>query len=49
MQYRFATGDDIELLVSERLKFIEVNESSDDYNLIKSNCYTYFFDALKQL
>ena len=37
MQYRFATGDDIELLVSERLKFIEVNESSDDYNLIKSN------------
>jgi len=47
MQYRFATSDDIELLVSERLKFIDVNENNGDYNSIKDNCYIYFSDAIK--
>lgn len=47
MQYRFATSEDIELLVSERLKFVEVDESCSEYKLIKDNCYAYFSEALK--
>lgn len=45
MQYRLATSADIELLVSERLKFIEVDECNDNYSLIRDNCYTYFTDS----
>lgn len=45
MKYRFATNEDIDLLVAERLKFIEVDESSDNYNSLKNNCYKYFMNA----
>lgn len=47
MEYRFATSEDIELLVSERLKFVKVNESCSKYKLLKNNCYAYFSEALK--
>ena len=45
MQYRLASRDDIELLVFERLKFIEINEKDNDYLTVKENCYTYFESA----
>lgn len=48
MKYRLATFDDINLLVSERLRFIEINETDDNYGLIKNNCDTYFKKAFSE-
>lgn len=47
MNYRMATSADIELLVSQRLNFIEIIENHSDYNLIKENCRTYFNTAME--
>jgi len=44
--YRTATQADIDLLVSQRLSFIEVSKNTDNYNLLKDNCYLYFEKAL---
>ena len=46
MTYRLATQDDIDLLVEQRLDFIQVSESSSDYEKIKASCYAYFEKAL---
>ncbi|MBO5303094.1 MAG: hypothetical protein J6A92_03490 [Lachnospiraceae bacterium] len=46
MNYRFATCNDIDLLVSQRLSFIEISENNDNYSLLKDNCYLYFKNAL---
>lgn len=46
MNYRTATIDDLDLLVYQRLKFIEVDENSNDYNIIKDNCFLYFKKAI---
>lgn len=46
MQYRAATHDDIDLLVSQRMHFIDVDKSSKNYSQIKENCYSYFRQAL---
>lgn len=45
MNYRMATYEDIDLLVEQRLKFIEVAENDDMYDVIKHNCYLYFQKA----
>lgn len=45
MNYRLATIDDIDLLVSQRLRFIEVKEGYESYDSIKDNCYLYFRKA----
>lgn len=45
MNYRLATIDDIDLLVSQRLRFIEVKEDYESYDSIKDNCYLYFRKA----
>lgn len=47
MNYRFAEIWDIDLLVSQRLRFIEVDESGEECDCIKENCYIYFETALK--
>ncbi|MBQ9928384.1 MAG: GNAT family N-acetyltransferase [Lachnospiraceae bacterium] len=44
--YRLATQDDIDLLVEQRLDFIQVSENSSDYEMIKASCYAYFEKAL---
>lgn len=46
MKYRIATINDIDLLVYQRLKFIEVEENSNDYNTIRNNCCMYFKKAI---
>lgn len=46
MNYRLATYNDIDLLVMERMHFIEVDESDEAYEAIKYNCYLYFRKAL---
>lgn len=45
MNYRKATKEDIDLLVSQRLEFIKVYEDNEKYGTIKENCYTYFKKA----
>lgn len=45
MHYRTATYEDIDLLVLQRLNFIEVDENSENYDSIKDNCYLYFETA----
>lgn len=45
MQYRLATTEDIDLLVTLRLDFIKVYEDSEKYETLKENCYTYFKKA----
>lgn len=45
MVYRKASGDDIDLLVSQRLKFVEVEESDWKYAPLKENCHAYFSRA----
>ena len=45
MLYRVATYEDIDLLVSMRMTFLDIEENSPEYELIKENCYTYFRDA----
>lgn len=47
MVYRAATMEDLDLLVSRRLQFIEVDESSEEGDYIKKNCYIYFEKALE--
>lgn len=46
--YRFAAPQDLELLVQERLRFIKVDESREDYETIRENCRSFFADGLKQ-
>ncbi len=46
MDYKMAKLEDVDLLVSQRLDFLGINKDSNDYNLIKRNCYSYFIDAL---
>ena len=46
MNYRKATNDDINLLVEQRLKFIEIDKEDNRYETIKENCYLYFENAL---
>lgn len=46
INYRFATIDDIDLLVSQRLRFIEVKDDGESYDFIKDNCYLYFQKSL---
>lgn len=48
MNYKEADFRDIDLLVEERLKFIEVRESDEKYKEIKGNCYKYFKEAFKE-
>ncbi len=48
MNYRQATLVDIDLLVSRRLQFIEVDEKSGNYEYIKDKCYLYFQKALAE-
>ncbi len=45
MNYRLATKEDIDLLVSQRLDFIKVYEDNEKYEILKANCYTYFKNA----
>ena len=45
MIYRAATYEDIALLVSMRMTFLEIEENGSEYELIKENCYNYFRDA----
>lgn len=45
MNYRTATTEDINLLVSLRLDFIKVYEDNEKYETLKENCYTYFNKA----
>lgn len=47
MNYRFAEIRDIDLLVSQRLRFIEVDENSEECDRIKESVYIYFEKALK--
>jgi len=42
MHLRMATCEDIGLLVSMRLSFVEADEKDTDYMLLKENCYSYF-------
>ena len=46
MNYRKATNNDINLLVEQRLKFIEIDKEDNRYETIKENCYLYFENAL---
>lgn len=46
MQYRSATCGDIELLVAQRLSFINADKSIEKYDEIESNCRDYFSRAL---
>lgn len=48
MNYRFATISDIDLLVQQRLSFIEVEKDSDSYSLLRDNCYSYFEKAFAE-
>lgn len=48
MNYREADYKDIELLVEERLKFIEISSSNKKYKEIKKNCYDYFKKAFNE-
>ena len=43
MDYRLATKEDIDLLVSQRLDFIKVYDDNEKYETLKENCYTYFY------
>lgn len=45
MVCRAATHEDIDLLVSMRMTFLEIEENSPEYEVIKENCYSYFRDA----
>lgn len=45
MHYRLATKDDIDLLVTLRLDFINIHEGDERYEELKKNCYTYFSKA----
>lgn len=45
INYRMATDKDIDLLVLERLKHVEVDEKDDKYPVLKENCYSYFRKA----
>lgn len=45
MQYRMATCEDIDLLVSQRLDFIKVYKDNEKYETLKENCYAYFTKA----
>lgn len=45
IQYRLATHNDIDLLVAQRLKFVEILESDEMYKGLKENCYKYFEKA----
>lgn len=45
MDFRAATIEDIDLLVMQRLNFIEVDEKHHNYDLIRKNCYEYFLNA----
>lgn len=46
MDYRLATKEDIDLLVSQRLDFIKVYDDNEKYETLKENCYTYFHKAI---
>ena len=46
--YRIATSEDIDLLVVQRLKFVDVEEDEDIYSELKKNCYTYFMRAFSE-
>lgn len=48
MNYRFADITDINLLVSKRLEFINVNEEHPDYKEIKDNCFCYFGKTMRE-
>lgn len=45
MQYRMATKEDIDLLVTLRMDFINIQKDDDRYEEIRKNCYTYFNKA----
>lgn len=45
MDYRTATEKDIDLLVAQRLEFVNVDVSDSDYEIVKMNCYSYFQKA----
>lgn len=47
MNYRMATHNDIDLLVSLRMEFINITETDESYNAIKDNCYLYFENAFE--
>lgn len=47
MRYRFANGNDIDLLVRLRLEFLEIDKEHEQYEVIKGNCYSYFRDTLE--
>lgn len=48
MLYRLADKNDIEFLVESRLKFIEIKDGNNDFDLIRSNCFDYFDKALSE-
>ena len=45
IQYRLATHNDVDLLMAQRLKFVEILESDEMYKSLKENCYKYFEKA----
>ena len=48
MNYRFATNQDIDMLVLQRLNFLEIYENDSNYEEIRDNCYDYFQNAIEQ-
>lgn len=46
--YRMASREDIDLLVSMRLEFLGIEDSSPELPAIQENCCAYFTDALQE-
>ena len=46
MEYRFAAAEDVNLLVSMRLRFMNLSGTEENYAVIKENCHSYFERAL---
>lgn len=45
MQYRFASAADIPLLIAQRLRFLDIAETSPDYVPMQQNLQRYFAQA----
>ncbi len=45
--YRFATLEDLSLLVRERLRFIKVTEAHEQYETVRENCRNFFEAGLR--
>ena len=45
MQYRFASAADIPLLITQRLRFLDIAETSPDYVPMQQNLLRYFTEA----